>query len=128
MINRVTILGRLGYDVKEIKFMPNGTAVIEFSLATNERRGDATETHWHVCKAFGKTAENLQPLLKKGVEVYVEGKIWSRSYQGRDGTQKKAVEVIVNVGRVCMPRNKSIPHEESNEGTFYGSEDGGPSL
>lgn len=98
-LNKVMLIGRLGRD-PEIRYSSNNTPICNFSLATSERvkRGDSFEekTEWHRIVVFGNQAENASKFLKKGSQVYVEGKIQSRSYQDKDGNERNIVEIIAN--------------------------------
>ena len=91
MINKATLLGRLGRD-PEIKATPSGMQVAEFSIATEERRkkGDKweSETEWHNVVAFGKTAENVARFAGKGLRIYVEGPIKYETWDKKDGSGK----------------------------------------
>ena len=98
-INKVVLVGRLGQDPK-LTFMPNGNAVCEMSVATDEsykdREGNKVEqTEWHRVKSFGKTAEFCGNYLTKGRLVYVEGMIKTRSWE-KDGQKHYATEVVVS--------------------------------
>ncbi|HMO39591.1 MAG TPA: single-stranded DNA-binding protein [Saprospiraceae bacterium] len=98
--NSVTLIGNLGKD-PELRQLPNGSWVARLSLATNEiyknQKGDKiTETQWHNLVAWGKTAELMNNLLKKGKEVAVRGKLTYRNYQDKDGVQRSVSEILVN--------------------------------
>ena len=100
MLNKVILIGRLGRD-PETRFMPNGEAVCNFSVATsetwNDRNGQRVErTEWHNITMYRKLAEIAGQYLKKGSQVYLEGKIQSRKYQGKDGIERTAYDIIVN--------------------------------
>jgi single-strand DNA-binding protein len=95
-------MGRIGRDAILEYTSQNQTPMIKFSLATSERRGDATETHWHDCLVFGKSAEKSASLLKKGTEVFVVGKLWCRSYQDKNGNPRRSVEILVGVLRAAQ--------------------------
>lgn len=110
-MNSVFVIGRLGAD-PEKKSTQTGTSVLNFSVAVNERRGDVQEVHWLKVVAYGKTAENSEPLLKKGVEVFIQGKLWSRNWKTKEGVEKNTTEIVANIMRVSQPRNKTIPHED----------------
>ncbi len=97
--NSVTLIGNLGADAKQ-SFTQSGTCVIECSLATTERRGEVKETHWHTVKVFGKTAEINGPLMKKGREVLVTGKLWNREWEDKNNVKRRSTEVVANVVRV----------------------------
>ena len=100
MLNKVILIGRLGKD-PEVRYMPNGEAVCNFSVATSEswkdNNGQKQErTEWHNITMYRKLAEIAGQYLKKGSQVYLEGKIQSRKYQGKDGIERTAYDIIVN--------------------------------
>lgn len=100
MLNKVILIGRLGKD-PETRFMPNGEAVCNFSVATseawNDRNGQRQErTEWHNITMYRRLAEIAGQYLKKGSQVYLEGKIQTRKYQGKDGIERTAYDIIVN--------------------------------
>ncbi|MDY4713257.1 single-stranded DNA-binding protein, partial [Actinobacillus minor] len=92
-INKVIIVGRLGND-PEMRTMPNGDPVAKISLATSESWTDKNtgekkeQTEWHTVIAFRKTAEVMGQYLKKGSQVYIEGKLRTRKWQAQDGTDR----------------------------------------
>lgn len=94
-VNSVTLIGNLGKD-PEVRYSDKGTAVCNMRIAITERekRGDAYEdvTEWVDVVCFGKTAENCGQYLKKGRQVYVNGKMQTRSYE-KDGQKRYATEV-----------------------------------
>ena len=96
-INRVVLIGRLGRD-PEMRYTPQGTAVTTFSLATDRpgRPGEAAETDWHRVVCWDKLGEIANQYCTKGRLVYVAGRLQYRSYEGRDGQPKRAVEVIAS--------------------------------
>ena len=98
--NKVHLIGRLGADPELITF-DGGKVKANLSMATNERhknqQGEVVdETQWHSLVAWGKTAELVGKLLKKGKEVAVEGKLTSRSYKDKEGKQRSVTEVMIN--------------------------------
>lgn len=98
--NRVQLIGNLGNN-PEVKELSQGTKVARMSIATNEsyknQNGEkVTETNWHNLVAWGKTAEIVDKLLKKGFEVAVEGKLVTRDYEAKDGTKRQITEVQVS--------------------------------
>jgi single-strand DNA-binding protein len=98
-INKVILIGRLGKD-PEIRFMPNGEGVANFSIATSEswkdKAGEKQEkTEWHNCVAYRKLAEIIGEYLKKGSELYIEGKLTTEKY-AKDGVTRYATKIIVN--------------------------------
>ena len=100
MLNKVVLIGRLGRD-PEVRYMPNGEAVCNFSVATSEKYTDKNgqrqeATEWHNVTMYRKLAEIAGKYLTKGSQVYLEGKIQSRKYQGKDGIERTAYEIIAN--------------------------------
>jgi single-strand DNA-binding protein len=99
-VNKVILLGRLGKD-PESRVTSSQTQVCSFSLATGERRKDASgtwsdHTEWHNIICFGKTAENCAKYLKKGREVFIDGKIQTRKWQDKEGKDRYTTEIIAN--------------------------------
>lgn len=100
MLNKVILIGRLGRD-PEVRYMPNGEAVCNFSVATSEKYTDKNgqrqeSTEWHNVTMYRKLAEIAGQYLTKGSQVYLEGKIQSRKYQGKDGIERTAYDIIAN--------------------------------
>jgi single-strand DNA-binding protein len=102
-VNKVILLGNLGKD-PDIKYMPNGNAVANITLATSETWKDKNtgeqqeKTEWHRVVFFGKLAEIVGQYLKKGSKIYVEGKLQTRKWQGQDGQDRYTTEVVVDMG------------------------------
>lgn len=98
MLNKIQIIGRLGKD-PGVRFMPNGDAVCNFSVATTEKWKDKAsgevkeETTWHRITAFGRQAEIVGEYLRKGSLVFIEGKMTQRGYADKDGTEKVSHEI-----------------------------------
>ena len=97
-LNKVILIGRLGRD-PECRYMPNGDAVCNFSLATTESWKDQSgqkkeRTEWHAITLYRKLAEIAAKYLQKGSLVYLEGKIQSRKYTGKDGIERTAYEIV----------------------------------
>lgn len=100
MLNKVILIGRLGKD-PEVRYMPNGEAVCNFSVATsetwNDRNGQRVErTEWHNITMYRHLAEIAGQYLKKGSQVYLEGKIQSRKYTDKNGIERTAYDIIAN--------------------------------
>src|SRR5688572_20485554 len=96
-VNKVILVGNLGRDA-ELRYTPGGAAVATLNLATTEvfkdREGQKKEdTQWHRVILWGKTAESLQDYLVKGKQIYVEGKLQTRKWKGKDGIDKYTTEV-----------------------------------
>jgi len=102
-VNKVILVGNLGQD-PEIRYMPNGGAVANISLATSEswrdkQTGENREvTEWHRVVLFGKLAEVAGEYLRKGSQIYIEGQLRTRKWQDQSGQDKYSTEVVVNVG------------------------------
>lgn len=99
-LNKVILIGNLGSD-PEMRFTPNGKAVTSFRLATNYRyttsAGESREeTDWFRITVFGKQAEQCNQFLTKGRQVYVEGRLHARNWQGQDGQMRTSLEVTAN--------------------------------
>ena len=97
-INKVILIGNLGSD-PEVRYLPSGQPVGNFNIATTEKwtgkdgkPGEKTE--WHRIVVFGKQAENCKEYLKKGRQVYVEGRLQTREWQNKEGQKQKTTEVI----------------------------------
>jgi single-strand DNA-binding protein len=99
-VNKVQIIGTLGRD-PEMKFLPNGNAVVTVSVATDESYNDKNSgqkverTEWHRMTAFGKLAEIIGQYLKKGSKAYFEGKLKTNEYE-KDGIKRYSTEIVVN--------------------------------
>ena len=95
-LNKVMILGRLGQD-PESKTLPTGTVVCNMTVATSEKwmkDGNKQEkTEWHRVNIFGSIAENCAKYLTKGSQVFVEGKIGTRSWDDKDGKKRYSTEI-----------------------------------
>ena len=96
-VNKVIILGRLGRD-PEAKTAQSGTAICNLNVATSRRYKDKSgekqeETEWHTVAVFGRQAEVAQQYLQKGSEVYIEGRLRTRSYE-KDGIKRYSTEII----------------------------------
>ena len=100
-VSKTILIGNLGGD-PETRFMPNGNAVTNFTLATSERWKDKTtgqpveKTEWHRVSIFGKLAEIAGQYLKKGSKVYIEGRNQTREWE-KDGVKRYTTEVIVDM-------------------------------
>ena len=101
-VNKVILLGNVGKD-PEIKFLPSGTAVANFSLATSERFKDKSgefqeRTEWHNLVAYMRLAEIIRDYVKKGAKLYVEGRITTRSWDDKEHAGRKVyrTEIVVN--------------------------------
>lgn len=102
-VNKVILVGRLGQD-PEVRYMPNGGAVANLTLATSEQWNDKTtgekkeKTEWHRVVLFGKVAEVAGEYLRKGAQVYIEGALQTRKWTDQAGVERYSTEVVVNIG------------------------------
>ena len=114
-INKVLIIGRLGNN-PEIRTMPNGDTVAKISIATSEswtdkQSGEKKElTEWHTVIAFRKLAEIMEKYLKKGSQVYIEGKLRTRKWQDQHGQDRWTTEIIADTLQML----DSKPQGETN--------------
>lgn len=104
-VNSVVLIGRLTRDV-ELRVTPNGTSVTTVTLAVDRRQAqdDNKETDFIDCVLFGPTAEATSKYCGKGKLVAVEGRIQVRSYETKDGSKRKSVEVICDNIQFLSPR------------------------
>jgi len=99
-VNKVILLGTFGQD-PEVRYLPNGSAVCNFSIATNEswkdkNTGEAVEkTEWHKCVCFARGAEIIGEYMKKGSKIYLEGQLQTRKWK-KDGQDHYTTEIKVN--------------------------------
>ncbi|MEL4426763.1 single-stranded DNA-binding protein [Shewanella indica] len=101
-VNKVILVGNLGQD-PEVRYMPNGNAVANITVATSEswkdQQGQQQErTEWHRVVMFGKLAEIAGEYLRKGSQVYLEGKLQTRKWKDQSGQDKYTTEVVVDMG------------------------------
>jgi len=110
-VNKIFLLGRLGQD-PDVRSMPDGTAVVNFSVATSSFSKDKREfTEWHKCACFNKAAEVARDYLKKGSQVFIEGSQKTRKWQDKDGRDVYTTEVVV--GRLVLVGGKSDKSDKS---------------
>lgn len=102
-VNKVILIGNLGQD-PEVRYLPQGGAVTNITLATSEswrdkQSGEMKEkTEWHRVVVFGKLAEIAGEYLRKGSQVYIEGQLQTRKWQDQQGQDRYSTEVVVNIG------------------------------
>jgi len=98
-VNKAILVGNLGAD-PEVRYTASGTAVTTFNVATNERWTDRASgekqerTEWHRIVAWGKLGEICGEYLSKGKQVYIEGRIQTRSWDDRDGNKRYTTEIV----------------------------------
>jgi single-strand DNA-binding protein len=127
MVNKVFLIGRLGKD-PVIKHFQNDNAIAEFPLATTEsykdREGKWVEvTDWHNIKMLNKfMAERAEKYLKKGSQIFVEGKIRTRNYDDKDGNKRYVTEIIVDTFRMLDKRSEGGSDNGSSGGGYASSQ------
>lgn len=99
-VNKVILIGNLGQD-PEVRYMPNGNAVANITVATSEswkdQQGQAQErTEWHRCVLYRRLAEIAGEYLKKGSKVYLEGRLQTREWQDQQGQKRHTTEIVIN--------------------------------
>ena len=107
-VNKVILLGRLGQD-PEMRYAPSGTAIATFSLATNSSQKSAEgewveKTEWHNILAFGKLAEFAGEYLKKGKQVYLEGRLQTSSWEDQQGQKRYKTEIVLTELQMIGPK------------------------
>ena len=121
-INKVILVGNLGAD-PETRYMPSGGAVTNIRVATSEswkdkNTGDQQErTEWHNVAFFGRLAEISAEYLRKGSQVYIEGKLRTRKWQDKDGNDRWSTEVIANEMQMLGSRPGSGAPAQSSAAT-----------
>ena len=128
-LNKAMLIGRLGRD-PEIRYSQQGTAVVNFTLATNEQWTDKNtgekqeRTEWHRVVAFGKPAEILEKYLSKGSQVYIEGRLQTRNYE-KDGQTHYTTEIVVNDFVFLGGRSDNQGSEYQSSGGYQKEPSGG---
>ena len=116
-LNKVMIIGNLGRD-PELRFTPNGKAVASFTVAVSrvgrDAQGERTEeTEWFRVVAWERLAETCNEFLKKGMKVYVEGRLQTRKYTDREGQERTSVEIVA--GDMVMLDTRGAPMPAGSE-------------
>jgi len=131
-VNKVILVGNLGQD-PEVRYMPNGGAVANITLATSEswrdkQTGENKEiTEWHRVVLFGKLAEVAGEYLRKGSQVYIEGQLRTRKWQDQGGQDRYTTEVVVNVGGTMQMLGGRGGNTDAQTGQqFSGQQSGQP--
>lgn len=135
-VNKVILVGNLGND-PEVRYMPNGNAVANLSLATSEswkdQQGQVQErTEWHRLTMYRRLAEIAGEYLKKGSQIYVEGKLQTRKWQDQQGQDRYTTEIIVDQMQMLGGRggeggggNGGYQRQQNNQGGGYNQNQGG---
>lgn len=111
-VNKAILIGNLGKD-PDVRYSPDGSAITNITLATTEtwkdKSGEKQEkTEWHRVAFFGKLAEIAGEYLKKGSQVYVEGRIQTRKWQDKDGQDRYTTEIVADKMQMLGSRTNSF--------------------
>lgn len=132
MVNRVTLIGNTGRD-PEIRTLENGAKVAKFSVATDEGYKDTSgnwvdRTEWHEVVGWRGLAERAERSLKKGMLVYVEGKLSTRKWQDKDGNDRYRTEITANYFRILNSREAGNMQAEGGGAANAGAAAVAPSV
>ena len=120
-VNKVILIGNLGQD-PEVKYMPNGNAVANITVATSENWKDKNtgeqvdKTEWHRVVFFRRLAEIAGEYLKKGSKVYIEGKLQTRKWQDKNGKDNWTTEIVANEMQMLDSRGGGSSDFNQNQG------------
>jgi len=125
MVNKAILVGRLGKD-PEVKYMPDGTMVTNFTLATDEQWKDKNgekvqKTEWHRIVTYRKLAEICGNYLVKGKLVFIEGRIQTRSWEDKEGVKRNTTEIIANDMKMLDSKGQNKADESSSDSNVAGS-------
>ena len=136
-VNKVILVGNLGKD-PEVRYSPNGGAVANITIATSESWKDKTsgekqeKTEWHRIVFFGRLAEIAGEYLKKGAQIYVEGRLQTRKWQDKEGKDRYTTEIVANEMQMLGSREgRGAPSEfdqSGDEGQGRGSSSRAPAA
>ncbi|WP_445946908.1 single-stranded DNA-binding protein [Shewanella sp.] len=131
-VNKVIIVGNLGQD-PEVRYMPNGNAVANITVATSEswkdQQGQQQErTEWHRVVMFGKLAEITGEYLRKGSQVYLEGKLQTRKWKDQSGQDKYTTEIVVDQSGSMQMLGSRNQNQGPSQAGSQGSQEGGYSA
>jgi single-strand DNA-binding protein len=113
MVNKAILIGRLGKD-PEVRYLPDGTMVTNFRLATDEQWKDKNgekvqKTEWHQIVTYRKLAEICGNYLVKGKLVFIEGRIQTRSWDDKDGVKRYTTEIVANDMKMLDSKGQTKP-------------------
>ena len=128
-VNKVILVGNLGRD-PETRYMPDGAAITNFSIATTEQWKDKAgekqeKTEWHRISTFQRLAEIAGEYLKKGSQVYIEGRLQTRKWTDKDGVEKFTTEIIADKMQMLGSRQGMGGDSEGGSSGSRGSSGGG---
>ena len=104
-VNKAIIVGNVGQD-PELKYTASGTAIANLSIATTYERDGNKQTEWHRIVLFGKTAEVANQYVRKGSQVYIEGRIQTRKWQDQSGADRYSTEIVAHEMQMLGAKEK----------------------
>jgi len=127
-VHKITIIGNLGRD-PEMRYTPEGQAVVTFSVASSRKYKTAAgeqreETEWFNCSAWGKLADVCNEYLTKGKQVYVEGRLKTRTYQAQNGETRFSIDVTCQEIQFLGGGQGQGQGQDNREPVGAGQEDG----
>lgn len=127
-VNKVILVGNLGRD-PELKYLEGNVARVNFSLATSDSYKDKNgnrvdQTEWHNIVMWRGLAESAEKYLKKGTQVYVEGKLQTRQWTDKEGHKRSTTEIVAESYVILQRRDANSGNEGSNDSSF-GKQDSG---
>ena len=131
-MNKIIVIGNVGRD-PEMRYTPSGQGVTSFSVASNRRYRTAAgeqreETEWFNVSAWGRLAEVCNQYLTRGQQVYVEGRLRSRSYQGNDGQTRYSLDITLTEMQMLGSRGSGTDEDRSPYGGQQGGGQGGDGM
>lgn len=123
-VNKVILVGNLGKD-PELKYLEGNIARANFSLATSESYKDKNgnridQTEWHNIVMWRALAETAEKLLKKGTQVYIEGKLQTRQWNDKDGNKRNTTEVVAESFVILQRRDQNQNSADGNDSSGSG--------
>ena len=122
-VNKVILIGNLGRD-PEVRYSANGQAIANVTIATSESWKDKTSgekqerTEWHRIVFFGRLAEIAGEYLKKGAQIFIEGRLQTRKWQDKDGADRYTTEIVANEMQMLGSRSGAgVPNDNFNQDT-----------
>ena len=127
-LNRAMLIGYVGHDLEELRYLPSGQPVASFSVATDEsftdKNGEKQErVDWHQVVVFGKLALICKEYLAKGRHVYVEGRLRTREYEARDNRGKRYRTEIIAQRVQFLGARPEVPADGDGDAAFAGEEE-----
>lgn len=121
-VNKVILVGNLGRD-PELKYLEGNVARVNFSLATSDSYKDKNgnrvdQTEWHNIVMWRGLAESAEKYLKKGTQVYIEGKIQTRQWNDKDGNKRNTTEIVAESYQILQRRDNNNPNNEGGDTSF----------